>query len=94
MLDDIMKILIFTLLGLFLILQFKLWFSDEGLFRMFQLRHEVAIQAEKNQELQKSNNALRADIDALKKGDNSIEEHARNDLGMIKKGEVFYQIVK
>lgn len=89
-----MKILVFILLGLFLILQYKLWCSDDGMIRMFQLKHAIASQEDKNDELTKSNNALRADIEALKKGGSSIEDHARNDLGMIKKDEVYYQIVK
>ena len=89
-----MKILIFGLLGLFLILQYKLWFSDDGLVRMFHLKHMIASNTGKNVELKKNNNALRADIETLKKGGSSIENHARNDLGMIKKGETFYQIAK
>ena len=89
-----MKILIFALLGLFLVLQYKLWFSDDSLARMFHLRHAIAFNTGKNEELKKNNNVLKADIETLKKGGSSIENHARNDLGMIKKGEVFYQIVK
>lgn len=88
------KILIFVLLGLFLIFQYKLWFSDNGLTRMFSLKHAIAEQEGKNVEIQKSNAALAADISALKKNGLSVENHARNDLGMIKQGEVFYQVVK
>lgn len=36
---------------------------------------------------------LRADITALKRG-TAIEDHARSELGLIKKGETFYQFVK
>lgn len=45
-----------------------------------------------NKKLAERNAILMADIFDLKHGNEAIEEHARNDLGMIKKGEVFYQI--
>jgi cell division protein FtsB len=30
----------------------------------------------------------------LQQGLDAIEEHAREDLGMVKKGETFYQVVE
>jgi cell division protein FtsB len=36
---------------------------------------------------------LDAEVRDLKQGTGAIEERARNDLGMIKPGEVFYQVV-
>ncbi|MGH8400795.1 MAG: septum formation initiator family protein, partial [Gammaproteobacteria bacterium] len=37
---------------------------------------------------------LAAEVKDLKQGQAAIEEQARADLGMIKKGETFYQIVR
>ena len=40
------------------------------------------------------NAALQAEVTDLQQGLDAIEEHAREDLGMIKKGETFYQVVE
>ena len=39
------------------------------------------------------NVGLLAEVKDLKKGDAAIEERARNELGMIKKGETYIQVV-
>jgi cell division protein FtsB len=43
--------------------------------------------------LKARNGALDAEVRDLKQGLEAIEERARLELGMIKKDEVFYQIV-
>jgi cell division protein FtsB len=37
---------------------------------------------------------LRAEVADLKRGLDAVEERARNDLGMIRDQEVFYQVVE
>jgi len=44
--------------------------------------------------MQQENLELRAEIDDLKDGLGAIEERARNELGMIRKGETYFQIVE
>ena len=39
------------------------------------------------------NNALDAEVSDLKQGSAAIEERARTELGMVKKGETFFQVV-
>jgi cell division protein FtsB len=36
---------------------------------------------------------LSAEVDDLKDGVSAVEERARSELGMIRRGETFYQIV-
>jgi len=48
----------------------------------------------KNDEIVRRNVYLTNEITALKKGGAAIENRARNDLGMVKKGEIFYQVVR
>ena len=43
-------------------------------------------------ELAKGNRTLAAEVQDLKKGTTAIEERARTDLGMVGKGETFYQV--
>jgi len=88
------KILVITLLILLAIFQYQLWFSTDGINKIFSLKRVVDEQQIKNNLAQKHNDTVRSSIGALKKGNLAIEEHARLDLGMIKKGEVFYQVVK
>ena len=44
-------------------------------------------------ELERENDALRAEVNDLKRGTDAIEERARDELGMIKKGEVFFEVI-
>ena len=83
-----------ALLGLILALQLKLWTGTGGTPDVWRLRERVATQAEENKELGVRNSALAADVQDLKEGDEGVEERARSELGMVKPGEVFYQVVE
>ena len=50
--------------------------------------------SEENQQLRERNQALEAEVQDLKQGLGAIEERAREELGMIKEGETFYQIIE
>lgn len=78
---------------LFLILQYQLWFSKGGVFTARALEKTIAIQEQQNAALKKRNDALQADINDLKSGDEAAAERARNELGLVKKNETFYQVV-
>ncbi len=89
-----MKLLAILLLILFLLLQVKLWSADGGLKEVWQLSHELKVQLEENQQRQERNDALEAEVRDLKGGLAAIEERARSELGMIRKGETFFQVVE
>jgi cell division protein FtsB len=89
-----MKILSIPLTIILIALQYELWFSQNGVREYFALRHAVAIQQKFNDQLALRNQVLATEINDLKTGREAIEEHARNDLGMIKNGETFYQVVQ
>ena len=86
--------LIITLCVILLVLQCCLWNSKNGILKIFHLQRNIKTQQIKNDAILDSNTALRKEIKTLKQGREAIENRARSDLGMIKKGEVFYQIVK
>ena len=88
-----MRYLLLILLALFLLLQYRLWISDEGMREMFRLRELVNEQAERNIELEQRNAVLEAEVRDLRHGREAVEERARSDLGMIQEQETFYQIV-
>lgn len=88
-----MKIIIVALLFLIALLQYEFWFAKGSVRTAIQLKSDIAAQTKANQKLEARNVAITADIKDLKKGNESVEEHARHDLGMIKQGETFYRIV-
>lgn len=88
-----MRWLTALLLVLLLFLQYRLWLGQGGLGDMRHMKREVATQQEKNTGLAARNRVLEAEVADLKHGQAAIEERARTELGMVKKGETFYQIV-
>jgi len=88
-----MKPLIIILTVLFLSLQYKLWFVQDGVWRVHQLKKQVAQQSKENRQLSQRNAAMVVEINDLKSGKLALEAHARNDLNMIKPHELFYILV-
>ena len=76
-----------------LLLQAQLWFADDGYRKTVRLRQAVADQRAMNESLRERNSALDAEVVNLKQGLEAAEERARTDLGMIGRGETFYQVV-
>ena len=85
----ILLILIVTIL----IMQTKIWISEDGYFQLRALQNDLEIQRNENIFLEKRNNELEAEINNLKSGNEAIEERARNDLGLIGENESLYLIV-
>jgi cell division protein FtsB len=89
-----MKKLLLVLIFLLVYLQYRLWFGDGSLQDVWELHQEVEMQRHENIELRERNAALQAEVTDLQQGFDAIEEHAREDLGMVKKGEIFYQVIE
>ena len=89
-----MKLLFAGLLVLFITLQLTLWFGEGGLAEVRQLRLKIEQQQAENVRLNERNAALEAEVKDFKQGLGAIEERARNELGMIKKDETFFQIIE
>lgn len=88
-----MRILIAILLLVLVALQFKLWFGDGGMSDISALEQRVAAQEAENEMLETRNNALRAEVEDLRERLDAVEERARSELGLIREGEEFYQVV-
>ena len=89
-----MKIIALILLVLLIWLQYKIWLQDGGIPEVLQLQKEVDIEQSEVKKLQERNQSLDAEVKDLKKGLDAIEERARSEMGMIKKGEVYYQVIE
>ncbi len=77
---------------LILLLQYPLWFGKGGWFRVWELSHEVEEQKHSNQQARMRNAVMDAEVRDLKQGSDALEERARSQLGMVKHGEVFFQV--
>lgn len=89
-----MRVLVLGLILILAALQYRLWVSPGSVHELWRLRQEIAAQRAENARLLERNQALQAEVLDLKNGLEAIEERARLELGMVKDGEVFYQIVK
>ena len=89
-----MRWLVWLLVVLLVLLQYRLWVGDGSFAEVWDLYQQVEMQREENQQLRERNQALEAEVQDLKQGLGAIEERAREELGMIKEGETFYQIIE
>ncbi|MFT7559679.1 MAG: cell division protein FtsB [Flavobacteriales bacterium] len=88
-----MKIIAAFLFIVLLALQYRLWVGEGSLAHVAQLQSLIDIQKSENARLLTENNLLAAEVAALKNGSNAIEAKAREELGLIKKGETFFLIL-
>lgn len=89
-----MRILTTILIILFVVLQLRLWFGEGSISYVFSLKSKVQEQEQINQQWHDKNELLAAEVLDLQKGSEAIEEYARTELGMIKKDETFFLVVK
>ena len=80
------------LLALLLFLQYPLWLSKGGWLRVWQLEEEIAATRSDNLKLEQRNAAIYEQVRDLRQGKDALEEQARQELNMIKPGEIFVQI--
>ncbi|NKB64593.1 MAG: cell division protein FtsB [Gammaproteobacteria bacterium] len=78
----------------FLGLQYALWFGDKNAFDLYRLDKAADALATENDIARNRNSNLRAEVIDLKQGGETVETLARSQLGLIKKGETFYQIIE
>ncbi|MDD5228810.1 MAG: cell division protein FtsB [Methylococcales bacterium] len=89
-----MKIIPLILIILIAQLQYRLWFGDGSINEIstYQARlDELKIQVE---EKKHRNDMLYAEVLDLRKGQEAVEERARDELGMIKPGETFIHVIE
>jgi cell division protein FtsB len=88
------KIVLYMLTGILLGLQYPLWLGDGGVLALWKLKWEIAVQKLENSGLKERNLALEAEVRDLKEGYEALEERARAELGMVRRGETLYQIIE
>lgn len=89
-----MRSVLFFLAILLGFLQYKLWIAEGNVFEVWQLKERAELMSDANESLLKKNQSMYQYIAALKKDDKAIEAQARSQLGMVRPGETYYQIVE
>ncbi len=89
-----MKYLMILVGILTLLLQYRLLSGEGSIQQINQYQGQIDQLKIDVKQKQDRNNAIYADVVDLRKGKEALEERARYELGMIKEGETFFQIVE
>ena len=87
--------LFFVLAILALLLSGSLWqqrYGQGGWLELEDLQARVELERRRNLVIAERNRLLREEVAGLRAGSDAIESRARYDLGMIRRGEVFFRI--
>lgn len=82
------------LLAILIVLQWYVWFGKGGWLKVWERQAELAKREAENLSRKQRNAAIEADVADLKSATGAVEERARQELGMIKQGEVFVQVLE
>jgi len=82
-------VLLLVLLGL----QYRLWVGEGSLAEVESLKRQLAAQRAELSDLHERNATLQAEVDDLKQGLAAIEARARSELGLIREGETYFQLL-
>ena len=88
-----MRLITLFLFAIILLWQYPLWLGKGSWIKVWEVDRQLEAQKKANLQTRARNAVLDAEVRDLKQGTEAIEERARSDLGMIKPGEIFFQIV-
>lgn len=89
-----MKIFLLVITVLIGLLQYRLWYGNGGIKEIKAYQQELVELNKQVIEKKERNDALYAEVEDLRKGKQAIEERARYELGMMKEGETFFQVLE
>lgn len=89
-----MRLILICLTALLVLIQYPLWLGKGGWLRVRDLSHQLDIALDKERELKARNDKLASEVQDLKEGTGAVEERARYELGLVKDGEIFVQILE
>ena len=74
-------------------LQYRLWFAEGSLAERARLQEQLEVQSQVNEALQERNAVLEREVLELQTGNSTVEQRAREELGLVRGDEVYFQIV-
>ena len=89
-----MRLITIALAVLLVLIQYPLWLGKGGWLRVWELHRQLEAVQEKNEEQKLKNARLASEVRSLSEGTEAIEERARSELSMIRKGEIFIQLLE
>ncbi|MBC3930159.1 cell division protein FtsB [Undibacterium curvum] len=88
-----MRLIAVVFLLLLAVIQYPLWLGKGGWLRVWELERQLTQAQGRNDKLKERNSKLESEVMDLKTGTDSVEERARFELGMIRKDEIFVQVL-
>lgn len=89
-----MKILIAIIILLIIHFQYRIWVGDGSIAQIDAYQQRLDDLKKQAEEKRERNEALYAEVLDLRKGQEAIEERARDELGMIKEDETFFHVLE
>ncbi len=86
-----MRWLLVFLVALLVLLQYRLWIAEGSLAELHRLEQQAREQERINSELAARNQVLEREVLELQTGRKGVEQRAREQLGLVREGEIFYQ---
>jgi cell division protein FtsB len=88
------KILFFLGVLVFLNFQYSLFFKNNNVSDFIYLKNQNTELLSKISKIIDKNNILKKDIQELSSSTHALENFARYNLGLVKKDEIFIQVIK
>ncbi|MCK9395862.1 MAG: septum formation initiator family protein [Methylobacter sp.] len=89
-----MKIFIAIIILLIIHFQYRIWVGDGSVAQIDAYQQRLDDLKKQVEEKRERNEALYAEVLDLRKGQEAIEERARDELGMIKEDETFFYVLE
>ncbi len=71
----------------------QLWEGRGSIPQVREMRSQLAAQQGANERARQANERLAAEVQDLREGLDMVEERARTELGMVRQGEIYVQVV-
>jgi len=78
---------------LLILLVARLWVGTGSYPERWRTQERTAIQKAANDKRQEQIDKIQAELNDAKSGNDAIEERARSELGMTKKGETYFEVI-
>jgi cell division protein FtsB len=88
-----MKFLISVHIIILLLLLVSLWVGHGSYPEIWKIEQDIATQKRINEVQENENRHIQAELEDSRVGHAAVEERARSELGMTKKGETFFEII-
>lgn len=88
------RIFLFLFFAIIIFLGYSFFFGDMGYLKYLELKNNEQKLIKEINEISIENNALRNEIELLKKDPSYLEKYAREKFGLVKPGEMVFQFQK